>query len=142
MTRYLLDTNIISNIVKPIPSPGLMAWMSDQADETLFIATLTLAEIKRGVLEKPAGQKRRALEKWFDGPEGPGALFQGRVLPFDSAAALAWARLMADGTKAGRPRSPLDMVIAAVAEANSCVLVTDNERHFMGLNAINPLRKL
>ena len=65
MTRYLLDTNIISNVVKPVPSPGLMAWLAAQADSDLFIASLTIAEIWRGILEKPAGQKRAALEIWF-----------------------------------------------------------------------------
>ena len=62
------------------------------------------------------------------------------MLPFDEEAGLIWARLMADGTAAGQPRSPLDMIIAAVAEANDCVLVTDNERDFIGLKIVNPLR--
>ena len=60
--RYLLDTNILSNITKPAPSEPLIAWMADQADQDLFIASLTIAEIWRGVLEKPAG-KRQALNK-------------------------------------------------------------------------------
>ena len=88
MTRYLLDTNIISNVTRPVPSEALTAWLSAQADEDLFIASLTVAEIRRGLLEKPAGKKRRALDRWFAGPEGPQALFAGRVLPFDEAAAL------------------------------------------------------
>ena len=62
------------------------------------------------------------------------------MLPFDEKASLVWARLMADGTAAGRPRSPLDMIIAAVAVANDCVLVTDNEKDFIGLKIVNPLR--
>ena len=93
--------------------------MAEQADEDLFICSLTVAEIRRGILEKPAGKKRRELERWFSGPEGPQAMFAGRVLPFDEKAGLVWARLMADGTARGRPRSPLDMIIAAVAEANA-----------------------
>ncbi len=114
--------------------------MADQADADLFISSLTIAEIHRGILERPAGKKRRDLERWFSGPEGPQALFAGRVLPFDENAALAWARLMAEGASKGRPRSPLDMIIAAVAEANECVVVTGNERDFAGLKPINPLR--
>ena len=138
--RCLLDTNIISDIAKPVPSPSLLAWMSEQTDEDLFIASLTVAEIRRGVLEKPAGKRRDALESWFSGPEGPQALFAGRVLPFDEAAALVWARLMADGVRKGRPRSALDTIIAAVAEAHGCAVVTDNEKDFAGVKAINPLR--
>jgi predicted nucleic acid-binding protein len=62
------------------------------------------------------------------------------VLPFDEKAGLIWARLMADGTAKGRPRSALDMIIAAIAEANDCVVVTDNEKDFVGLRLVNPLR--
>lgn len=140
MTRYLLDTNIISNVVKPTPSASLLDWMAEQRDDALFIASLTIAEIRRGVLEKPAGRKREALDAWFAGPEGPQALFAGRILPFDDRAGLIWARLMADGKIAGRPRSGLDMIVAAVAEANNCVVVTDNEKDFAGLQFVNPLR--
>jgi toxin FitB len=140
VTRYLLDTNIISNVTKPNPSTALLAWMVEQTDHDLFISTLTVAEIRRGLLEKPKGKKRDLLEAWFSGPEGPQALFAGRVLPFDETAALIWARLMADGTAKGRPRSALDMIIAAIAEAYDCVVATDNEKDFMGLKFLNPLR--
>ena len=140
MTRYLLDTNIISNVTRPAPSEALTVWMAEQADADLFISALTVAEIRRGVLEKPAGKKRRQLEQWFSGPEGPQALFAGRVLPFDEGAALIWARLMSEGTAAGRPRSALDMIVAAVAQANDCMIATDNEKDFAGLEVVNPLR--
>ena len=140
MSRCLLDTNIISNVTKPVPSAHLVAWMAEQADEDLFISSLTVAEIRRGILEKPTGKKRRELERWFSGPEGPQALFAGRVLPFDEKAGLIWARLMAEGTAKGQPRSPLDMIVAAVAEANDCVVITENERHFAGLKILNPMR--
>ena len=141
MTRYLLDTNIISNVTKPTPSSVLTAWMADQADDDLYISSLTVAEVLRGLLEKPRGRKRTELEKWFAGPEGPQALFADRVLPFEEKAALIWARLMAEGTATGKPRSALDMIIAAVAEANDCVIATDNEKDFAGLKFINPLRQ-
>jgi predicted nucleic acid-binding protein len=140
VSRSLLDTNIISNVTKPVPSEALIAWMAEQSDEDLFISSLTVAEIRRAILEKPPGKKRRELEGWFSGPEGPQALFAGRVLPFDEKAGLVWARLMADGTAKGRPRSPLDMIIAAIAETNDCVVVTENERDFAGLKIVNPLR--
>ena len=105
MTRYLLDTNIISDVIRPEPSKLLLAWMGTQSDDDLFITTLTIAEIRRGILERPRGKKRNALDAWFAGSEGPQALFAGRVLPFDEQAALLWARLMAEGRAAGRPRN-------------------------------------
>jgi toxin FitB len=136
--RYLLDTNILSNATKPQPSEPLVEWLAQQIDDTLFIASLTLAEIKRGILEKPSGKKRRELEKWF--ANAALSLFAGRVLPFDDRAGLIWARLMAEGTAQGRPRSPLDMIIASVAEANDCTLVTDNTQHFVGIKTLNPMQ--
>jgi predicted nucleic acid-binding protein len=141
VTRYLLDTNIISNVVKQQPSDALLGWMAAQRDEDLFIASLTIAEICRGILEKPRGKKRLALDAWFSGPEGPQALFSGRILAFDDKAGLIWAQLMAEGKAAGRPRSALDMIIAAVASANECVVVTDNEKDFVGIPFINPMRE-
>lgn len=140
MTRYLLDTNIISNVIKPAPSRALLAWLDAQKDDDLFIASLTVAEIQRGILEKPAGRKRSALDGWFSGPEGPPALFAGRILPFDERAGLHWARLMADGKVLGRPRNALDMIIASIAAANDCVVVTDNEKDFADVAFVNPLR--
>ena len=116
MTRYLLDTNIISNVTKPEPSESLLAWMAEQDDEDLFISSLTIGEIWRGVLQTPAG----------------------RVLPFDQKAGVVWARLMAEGRAKGRPRSALDTIIAATAEANGCVVVTDNKKDFADVEVINP----
>jgi predicted nucleic acid-binding protein len=139
--RYLLDTNIISNITKPAPSVALLDWMAKQKDEDLFIASLTLAEIRKGILEKPAGKRRDALEAWFHGPEGPQMLFASRILPFDENAGLIWARLMAEARTRGRPRSALDTIIAAVAEANDCVVVTNNEKDFEGVESVNPLNQ-
>ena len=92
------------------------------------------------MLEQPPGKRRRELEAWFSGPEGPQALFAGRVLAFDEKAALAWARLMAEGRTRGRPRSALDTIIAAVAVANGCIVVTDNDRDFEGVETINPMQ--
>ena len=140
MTRYLLDTNIISNAIKPEPSQALLAWLGTQKDDDLFIASLTVAEIQRGILKEPPGRKRSALDAWFSGSEGPRALFAGRILSFDERAGLHWARLMADGKAAGRPRNELDMIIASIAAANDCVVVTDNEKDFADIAFVNPLR--
>jgi toxin FitB len=138
--RYLLDINIISNLTKPKPSASLMAWMADQVDEDLFISSLTVAELRRSVLQKPAGKRRDELEAWFSGPDGPQSLFAGRVLSFDEKAALAWGRFMANGKAAGKPRSALDTIVAAVAVVNNCMIVTDNEKHFADVKTLNPLR--
>src|ERR1700733_1649308 len=133
MTRYLLDTNTISNATKPLPpSRSLNGWPNKWTPICSFVP-LSLADIYRGILEKPSGKKRMELEEWVKGPEGPQALFRGRVLAFDEEAALIWARLMSQGTHSGRPRSALDMVVAAIGGANDCLVVTDDEKHFPGV---------
>jgi predicted nucleic acid-binding protein len=141
VTRYLLDTNIVSEALKPRPAAAIAEWLQNQDDTDLFIATLTVAEIWRGVLTTPDGRRRIALEIWFAGPEGPQALFRDRILSFDQRAAIEWGRIIAEGWNAGRPRSPLDAVIAATAAANQCTVVTANERHFRDVaEFINPMR--
>ena len=91
VSGYLLDTNIVSDAMKPSPSPTLLAWLRERDDSELFISSITIAEIFRGILEKPAGRKRASLEEWFASPRGPQALFERRILPFDERAALARA---------------------------------------------------
>lgn len=140
MKRFLLDTNVLSNLIKPAPSKALLAWMAAQVDETLFIAALTVAEIRRGILEMPTGRKRAGLEAWFAGSSGPSTLFAGRILPFDEEAGLVWANLMAVGKSKSRPRDALDMIVAAIADVHGCVVVTDNERDFAGTAFVNPSR--
>jgi len=128
VTRYLLDTDIISNITMPIPSKPLISWMAEQADDDLFVASVVVGEVWLGVLQSPKGKRRAQLENWFTGTDGPRALFRNRILPFDEKASMIWGRLMSDGSRLGHRRSPLDMIVAAVAEANDCVVVTDNEK--------------
>lgn len=142
MTRYLLDTNIVSDAVRANPAPAITRWVENRSSADLFIATLTIAELWRGVLRRAPGRRRDQLLSWFIGPAGPQGLFRDRILPFDVAAAMEWARIMAEGTSAGRPRSALDMIIAAVAIANDCVVVSANERHFEDVvECLNPTRQ-
>ena len=139
MKRYVLDTNVLSNVTKAVPSLPVIRWLDGQAESTLFVATFSLAEIERGILERSAGKKRDELEAWFHGTDGPKSMFAGRILPFNELAAAEWARLMAEGTATGRPRSATDMIIAATAAANDCTIVTLNDRDFRGaVPVINP----
>jgi predicted nucleic acid-binding protein len=137
--RYLLDINILSELIKPEPSSRLMTWMQAQTDDRLFISSLTLGELHKGILELPRGAKRERLDAWFNGDQGPEVLFRSRVLAFDVKAAHEWARLMALGKSSGRPRSALDMMVAATAVVHDCMLVTANTRHFPGMQVLNPL---
>ena len=88
----------------------------------------------------PKGKRREILEDWYVGSTGPLRLFAGRILAFDAAAAHKWAELMAEGRLSGRNRSLPDTIIASIALTQNCVLVTDNERDFVGLSTLNPMR--
>lgn len=138
MTRWLVDTNIVSDAIQKVPLPAVARWFGAQPDQDLFIASLTLAEIARGILEMPASAKRQRLAAWFDGHTGPAQLFAGRILAFDANCADIWARMMADGKRKGRPRDALDTIIAAIAVANDCTVVTRNIRDFEGVPAFDP----
>jgi hypothetical protein len=141
VTHFLLDTNIVSNPTRLHPHPAILKWLGDQETGDLFIASFTIGEIGKGIFQMAEGRKRNELQTWFDGPGGPLSLFRGRILPLDEASALEWAHLIADGFSIGKPRSGLDMIIAAIALANDCMLVTANERHFEGvIPFLNPAR--
>ena len=140
MTRYLLDTNIISNVTKPAPSDALLAWMAEQADDDLFISVADRRGNPARVLEKPAGKETRGTGSLVLRAGRSASLVRRPRAPVRRKGGPHLGA--ADGRRhgQGRPRSALDMIIAAVAEANDCVVVTDNEKDFAGLKFINPLR--
>lgn len=141
MTSYLLDTNVVSELIKPRPQEAVLRWLGDQHDAHLFFPAVSVGEIKRGLLELPAGRKRQALEQWYAGPSGPRSMFGARILAFDERAAEAWAELVAEGRRKGRPRNPIDMMIAATAIVHGLTVVSLNQRDFEGVVAhLNPLR--
>ncbi len=138
MMRDLLDTNIISNTTMLLPLPSLLTWMSEQADEDLLISTLSIAEIRHGILQLHEGRKRRELSSGSRARQD--LKRSSKILSCPSISPL-WAQLMAEGTVDGRPRSALDMISAAIAGANACILVTDNEKDFRNsVEVMNPIR--
>lgn len=140
MPRYLLDTNILNLVIRSAPSDVLTAWLDAQADEDIYICSMNLAEIWNGILQHAAGEKRSEQEGWLAGERGRRIVFSGRVLSFDEKAGAIWARLMSERSQACLSCPPVDMMYAAIAEANGCILVTDNEDRFTGLNVLNPMK--
>ena len=135
---FLLDTNVISEFVKPEPSRRVAAWLEDQDPRDLFISSMTLGEIVRGVERMPAGRRRRALERWVE--QDLTGEFEGHILAFDLETALLWGRIMGAADKRGRPRAAADAVIASVARRHDLTLVTRNTRDFTGtgVKTLNP----
>lgn len=134
----LLDTNVLSEPLKPGADPGVLAWIDAQAIETLYLSTITLAEIRFGIAAMPDGRRRRILQQQFEARVLP--VFAGRILPFDMEATFAYAALRATARAAGRAIGTADGYIAAIASAHGLVVATRDTAPFMavGLTVINP----
>jgi toxin FitB len=135
---FVLDTNILSAIMGSRPVPEVAAWIAGQPEDLLFTATVCQAEVLSGLAVMPVGRRRLALEA------AARAIFtedfDGRVLPFDAAAAAAYVDSCAARRRAGRPAAPLDLMIAAVARAKGAAVVTRDTSGFedCGVPLINP----
>jgi len=134
---FLLDTNAVSEWVKPRPNPGLIGWMESTDEDRIFISVISVAELRYGVERLAAGSRRRRLEEWL-GQELP-LRFEGRILPVDTRVAEVWGRTVSRSEAAGRPISAMDAFLAATAETHQLTLVTRNISDFPLLKAVlNP----
>ena len=134
----LLDTNVVSELMKAEPAGDVMAWINAAPTAALFVSTITQAEILYGIALVPSGKRRDALSRAaravFDNS------FRGRILPFDSDAAEAFAALAAERRQAGQPISQADAQIAAIARSRGATLATRNIKDFegCGIEVVNP----
>jgi predicted nucleic acid-binding protein len=134
---FLLDTNAVSEWVKPRPNPGLIEWMESTDEDRVFISVITFAELRYGVERLATGGHRRRLEEWL-GHELP-LRFEGRILPVDRDVADAWGKTASRSDAAGRPIGAMDAFLAATAEIRRLTLVTRNVSDFPLLKAVlNP----
>ena len=135
---FLLDTNVVSELVAATPAPQVLRWMVAQVPARLFLSVITLGELTKGVARLDAGRRRDRLARWL--AEDLPAQFEGRLLPFDQAMAIRWGEMMADAERRGRPRPAIDLQIAATAGHLGLVLVTRNITDFegLGLEIFNP----
>lgn len=135
--NFLLDTNAVSEWVKPQPNPGLVAWMDSADEDRIFLSVISLAELRYGVERMAQGRRRRRLDDWLQ-HELP-MRFEGRILPVDACIADAWGNTVSRSEAAGRPISAMDAFLAATAELHRLTLVTRNVSHFPLLkNILNP----
>lgn len=134
----LLDTNILSELMRPAPEPAVEQWLAAQPDASVFITAITEAELRYGVALLPSGKRRTALSTEVE--EMLEKDFGGRILPFDSLAAQAFAILASERRQAGKPISQADAQIAAVARSRGSSLATRNVVDFEGCGVlvINP----
>ena len=134
----VIDTNIVSELMSAEPSVEVLAWMDDRPRRELFVTAVTEAEVRTGIAFLPEGRRRRGLAEACE--RAFGSLFAGRVLPFDSDAAHAYAEIAAGRRVLGRPIGQSDGQIAAIARARGMAVATRNVRDFedMGIDIFNP----
>jgi hypothetical protein len=134
----LLDTNVLSELMRGAPWAGVEQWLATQPQPGLFICAITEAELRYGLALLPAGRRRSALAAEIEAMLAED--FAGRILPFDSAAARAFAEIAAERRQAGRPISQADAQIAAIARSRGASLATRNVADFerCGIEVINP----
>lgn len=134
----LLDTNVVSEPLRPAPDARVVAWIDAQPLETLFLSAITVAELRAGVALLPAGKRRAGLHDSLETRVLP--LFAGRVLPFDLGCSPAYAALVAQARAAGLAIASADGYIAAIAATNGLAVATCDTGPFeaAGVTVINP----
>ena len=134
----VLDTNVVSELMRERPNPDVLRWVDNQLTDNLFVTSVTEAEIRTGIAILPEGERQRGLaasaERLFS------VLFSERILPFDSDAARVYAMLAAERRVAGRPISQSDCQIAAIARCRGASVATRDVDDFeeSGIEVINP----
>ena len=134
----LLDTNVVSEVMRVAPSPAVLAWLNEQDSTTLFVSTVTIAEIEYGLRVLPDGKRRVGLRDRFE--QFLAQAFAGRVCDFDQAAARSYGEVMGGRREIGRPMSVPDGQIAAIARSCGHAVATRNVADFedCGLSLVNP----
>ncbi len=134
----ILDTNVVSEALKPVPDPAVVAWLADRPATSFYLTAMTEAEMRLGVLLLPSGRRRTELATALDSILNTS--FQGRVLPFDRQAAAHFAAIAADRRALGRPVAQVDGQIAAAARSRGAAVATRNVKDFVdcGVELHNP----
>ena len=135
---FILDSNVVSELMREHPRSEVLAWLDRQLTDDLYVTAVTEAEVRTGIAILPEGERRRGLT--VAAARAFGVLFAERVLPFDSDAALAYAAIAATRRSSGHPISQADCQIAAIARSLGASIATRNVNDFedCGIDVINP----
>jgi len=134
----ILDTNVVSEPLKPRPYPAVLQWLDRQSPETLFLTAISRAELLAGVMALPSGKRRTELQRVLN--KELTSLFANRILAFGERSAEAYARVVTGAHAVGNPIDFADAAIAAIALEHGYILATRNERDFRGapVKLVNP----
>ena len=130
----LLDTNVLSELMRPAPDPRVLAWMDAQRADELWISAITVGEIRLGLALLTAGRRKTLLTGIADTMFRED--FDDSCLPYDAAAAEEYAAIVSNRTRAGRPISVEDAQVAAIARSAGLALATRNTKDFSGIDGL------
>lgn len=138
MNGFLLDTEVVWELVKPIQDSVVIRWLGEQDERSLFLSVLTIGEIRKGIMRLSDGRRKSALEKWVSSHLR--LRFQGRILEVSEEIADRWGRLQAKARELGRPLPVIDSLLMATALQHELVFVTSNTKDvsFSQIPCINP----
>lgn len=138
MKGFLLDTNIPSELTRPLPQPSVSQWLDEVDDELLYFSVVSLGEVLKGIASLPTSKRRNELQQWLDETLRP--WFEGRILPVNEQIAERWGILAGQCKIKGRPLKVADGLIAATALEHDLTVVTRNVRDFegLGVEVFNP----
>jgi toxin FitB len=139
--RYLLDTNVVSELIAREPNPRVVRWVDDLDPHGVYLSVVTVGELQKGIEKLPDSRRKTDLRGWLEGDLL--VRFDGRMLVLDVGAMLAWGAMMGRLERAGRPLPAMDSIIAALALHHDCTLATRNEADFegTGVRVANPWRQ-
>ena len=126
--KYLLDTCLISEVIRPTPAATVIAWLDARDEDSLYLSVLTLGELQKGISKLTDAGKKQRLQTWLENDLGP--RFQGRVLAIDEEIALTWGAIQGEAERQGNRQPVVDSLIAATAMAHNLTLVTRNTSDF------------
>ena len=136
--NYLLDTCVISELVKPAADEKVTSWISSGFEETIHLSVITIGEIQKGITKLAASAKKHQLQRWLDNDLIN--RFENRIVPIDQKVARMWGKILAQGEKKGRQIPAIDGLIAATCLAYDMTVVTRNvsDMQVDGLSVFNP----
>jgi len=136
--KYLLDTCLISELVKKEPNPAVVNWLDERDEQALFLSVLTLGELQKGISKLPAGARKDELQAWIE--HDLVERFSGRIIEVDLETALIWGKMQGESAQKGEILPVMDSLIAAAAAAHGLSVVTRNVKDIerCGIRVCNP----
>ncbi|MEI6206787.1 MAG: type II toxin-antitoxin system VapC family toxin [Desulfuromonadales bacterium] len=122
--KYLLDTCLISELVKKAPNSAVVSWLNEQDEQSLFLSVLTIGELQKGISKLPDGARKDELQAWVE--HDLALRFTGRIIDIEMETMLIWGRLQGESERKGESLPVMDSLIAATAKAHGLVVVTRN----------------